>query len=184
MKLNVRTITVAFGLAALAACGGSDEPTQAAPTPPPAEDPDTTEAQPAAGEETPTETAETAEATDASAEFAGLPEPYASADFARGKRVFLQCQSCHTLEEGAPVVLGPNLYGVFDRKVGEGDFDYSNALQEADFEWTPDQLDQWLASPRNFLPGNKMSFSGLTRPDDRTAVIAYIMSQTGYEAAE
>ncbi|MEQ9527031.1 MAG: hypothetical protein RIF42_01360 [Parvibaculaceae bacterium] len=80
--------------------------------------------------------------------------------------------------------LGPILYGLFDRKVGEGSYAFSDELVVAFLEWTPDQLDQWLARPRDFLPGNKMSFAGLTRPDDRTAVIAYIMSQTGYEASE
>lgn len=183
MRTGFVAMAAGLGLALAACGGGNDEPAEAAPIPPPAEDtsevdtaaaPDATPpASPAAGDE-----------SAPAAEFAGLPEPYASADFSRGKRVFLQCQSCHTLEEGGPVVLGPNLHGLFSRKVGEGSYDYSEALQEADFEWTPEQLDEWLARPRDFLPGNKMSFAGLTRPDDRTAVIAYIMSQTGYEASE
>ncbi|WP_233356007.1 c-type cytochrome [Henriciella aquimarina] len=175
----------ALGLAAglLAACGGSgeSEPQADAPTPP-------AESESATTPETPAETdaasepSETAEAEPAANEFAGLPEPYASADYDRGRRIFYQCQSCHTLEEGGQAVLGPNLYGLFDREVGtkEG-FDYSPALQEADFTWTPEQLEQWLANPREFLPGNRMSFAGVRRPDDRTAVIAYIMAETGYE---
>lgn len=182
MRTSVLAFAIAAGMAVLTACGGSgDEPTTAAQTPPP--EAGTSEVQTA---ETPeaTPTAAPAEA-ETSSQFAGFPEPYASADFDRGKRVFLQCQSCHTLTEGGPVVLGPNLYGLFGRKVGSSaGFEYSDALKEADFVWTPDQLDQWLTRPRDFLPGNKMSFAGVTRPDDRTAVIAYIMSQTGYEASE
>jgi len=93
----------------------------------------------------------------------------------------MQCSSCHSLAEGGPTLLGPNLYGMFDRKVGEHEgFDYSKALQDADFEWTPEQLDQWLASPRNFLPGNRMSFAGVPREDQRAAIVAYVMSETGY----
>ena len=168
------------GLAITTGCGGSD--TGGAEDAAPAQE----EAAPAA--ETPEPATETAPADGAeaaeagSAQFAGFPAPYASADYARGKRIFKQCKTCHTLEEGGPTVLGPNLYGVFGREVGamEG-FSYSEPLQEADFTWTPEQLDQWLTNPRAFLPGNRMSFSGVRRPDDRTAVIAYIMSETGYE---
>ncbi|MEM5516195.1 c-type cytochrome [Henriciella sp. AS95] len=179
MRTSIAAIALAMGLSVVTACGGSgEEPAEAAPTPP--AETDTSDADASAPAET--ETAELTEAS-GSAEFAGLPEPYASADFDRGKRVFFQCQSCHTLTEGGDVVLGPNLYGLFGREVGtSGDFEYSTALQEADFEWTPEKLDQWLTRPRDFLPGNNMSFAGVQRPDDRTAVIAYVMTQTGYEA--
>ena len=114
--------------------------------------------------------------TEASEAFAALPEPYKSADYNRGRRTFKLCQSCHTLAEG-----GPNLYGVFGRQIGgvEG-FTYSKAVQDSDIIWTPEILAEWLESPRNFLPGNKMSFAGVRKPDDRTAVIAYIMAETGY----
>lgn len=181
--MTFRTTAIAAFLAAgvLTACGGSEEPAAQAPA---AETPPAETAAPA---ETPAETAapaapaaETAEA-DTSAQFANFPEPYASADYATGKRVFMQCSSCHSLAEGGPTLLGPNLHGVFNRKIGslEG-YDYSAALKEADFEWTPDKLEEWLASPRNFVPGNKMSFAGVPRPDQRHAVIAYIMSETNY----
>ena len=117
----------------------------------------------------------------ASDAFAGLPEPYMSADYNRGRRTFKLCQSCHTLNEGGQNLVGPNLYGVFGREIGgvEG-FTYSRAVQDSDIIWTPEILAEWLESPRNFLPGNKMSFAGVRKPEDRTAVIAYIMAETGY----
>ena len=117
----------------------------------------------------------------ASEAFAALPEPYKSADYNRGKRTFKLCQSCHTLADGGPNLVGPNLYGVFGRQIGavEG-FTYSKAVQDSDIVWTPEILAEWLESPRNFLPGNKMSFAGVRKPEDRTAVIAYIMAETGY----
>lgn len=118
---------------------------------------------------------------EASEAFAALPEPYKSADYNRGRRTFKLCQSCHTLNEGGQNLVGPNLYGVFGQEIGavEG-FTYSKAVQESDLVWTPEILAEWLESPRNFLPGNKMSFAGVRKPDDRTAVIAYIMAETGY----
>jgi len=154
----------------LTACGG-ESPTSSEPT---AQD-TSTPATPVAAE-----TAAPVE-QEASEAFAALPEPYRSADYNRGRRTFKLCQSCHTLNEGGQNLVGPNLYGVFGREIGavEG-FTYSKAVQESDLVWTPEVLAEWLESPRNFLPGNKMSFAGVRKPDDRTAVIAYIMAETGY----
>jgi len=124
-------------------------------------------------------------APDPSEAFAALPEPYKSADYNAGKRTFKLCQSCHTLAEGGPNLVGPNLYGIFGKEIGavEG-FTYSKAVEESDIIWTPEILAEWLESPRNFLPGNRMSFAGVRKPTDRTAVIAYIMAETGYAPAE
>jgi len=119
--------------------------------------------------------------TTASEAFAALPEPFKSADYNRGRRTFKLCQSCHTVTADGQNLVGPNLYGVFGRQIGTVDgFTYSKAVQESDIIWTPEILEEWLESPRNFLPGNKMSFAGVRKPEDRTAVIAYIMAETGY----
>lgn len=114
-------------------------------------------------------------------EFAGLPAPYDRADYAAGRRTFKLCGSCHTLEAGAPHLMGPNLHGLFGREVGSlSTFGYSRALVEAEFSWTPDMVDAWLANPETFLEGNRMRFSGVRDPGDRKAVIAYLMAETGY----
>jgi len=52
-------------------------------------------------------------------------------------------------------------------------------LRQADFQWTPEALDQWLANPRGYLPGNAMSFVGLARESDRRDLIAYLAAETG-----
>ena len=110
-----------------------------------------------------------------------LPAPYADADYARGRRTFKLCQSCHTLAPEGQNLVGPPLYGIFGRQIGASEgFAYSSTVSEADFIWTPEKLDEWLTSPRNFLPGNKMAFSGVRKPQDRLAVIAYIMLESGY----
>ena len=125
--------------------------------------------------------AEPAAATD----FAGLPAPYNTADLAKGKRTWKLCQSCHLTKEGAGHLVGPNLHGIFGHEAGTAEgFAYSDALKAADFTWTPDQLDHWLENPNSFLPGNRMTFAGVRRPEDRIAVIAYLMTETGYSAPE
>lgn len=112
-------------------------------------------------------------------------EMIANADLNKGKRVFLRCRSCHNIAEGEAHKQGPNLYGMFGRKVGSvDDFkNYSDALKTADFIWSRDRLDAWLQSPREFLPGNRMSFVGLPKADDRINLIGYLLAETGGEPA-
>lgn len=108
-----------------------------------------------------------------------LPAPYDAADLANGKRVFAQCRSCHTVVSGGPNLIGPNLHGLFGRRIGSRpDYTYSQAARGAGFQWEPARLEQWLTDPRGFLPGTKMTFPGVKDPDDRRDVIAYLMVET------
>lgn len=158
---------------ALAGCGGSD-PAPATPLEPSATAPSAPVAAPAA--------APAAAPGEPSPEFASLPAPYNTANYAVGARTWKLCQSCHLTAEGAGNLVGPNLHGIFDRQVAtvEG-FAYSPALSAETFMWTPEQLDHWLENPRTFVPGNRMSFSGVRREADRLGVIAYLMVETGYQ---
>ena len=112
---------------------------------------------------------------------AALPAPYNSGDLENGRRVFARCRSCHTITEGGPNMTGPNLYGLFGSTVGTHEkYRYSNALKDADFVWDAEKLDEWLLRPRDFLPGNKMSFVGIASEQDRKDVIAFLKVETGY----
>ncbi|HKY94522.1 MAG TPA: cytochrome c family protein [Kiloniellales bacterium] len=138
--------------------------------------PETTTTEPAASGST-TEPAETQQAQ------AGTPDPalreaIAGADLAAGEKVAKQCFTCHSFEKGGPNKVGPNLYGVIGSSFGhlEG-FNYSKAFQDARAAgrtWTYEELAGYLANPKAFLPGNKMTFVGLKKPDQLAAVIAYL----------
>ena len=106
---------------------------------------------------------------------ASLPVPYNEGDLANGRRQFAKCRSCHVIEKGGDNRVGPAVHGIFGRTAGTAaGFAYSPALKGAGFVWDGGKLDQWLADPKGFLPGNRMTFVGLKQEKDRRDVIAYI----------
>lgn len=81
-------------------------------------------------------------------------------------------------------MVGPNLHAFFGTVAGtRPGFDYSEALGQADFVWTPRALDAWLAQPNRFLPGNRMSFIGVSDADDRADLIAWLLETAGSQDA-
>ena len=107
----------------------------------------------------------------------------AAADPARGEQVFKKCTSCHTINEGGANGIGPNLHGVVGEAIGKGvaGYAFSSALADHGGEWTFDNLNEWLASPKKFAPGTKMTFAGLSKPEDRANLIVYLNSQGSNE---
>jgi cytochrome c len=98
----------------------------------------------------------------------------------RGQIIFKRCQACHTLGEGERHRVGPNLYGFYGAVAGsKGDFNYSRAMTQSDIVWTDETLDGYLTRPSDYMPGNRMSFIGLKKQEDRDAVIEYMKSKTG-----
>lgn len=110
-----------------------------------------------------------------------LPALLSNADLDKGRVLFLQCRACHGLEQGGANKVGPNLYGIFGQKAGSvPGFAYSEALAGADIVWSAEALDDWLARPSDFMPGNRMVFAGIRKPEDRANLIAYLKQETGY----
>jgi cytochrome c len=102
----------------------------------------------------------------------------AAADVAKGADVFKQCTACHTINQGGASGVGPNLYASVGKPHGHvPGFAYSDALKSVPGTWTFEALDSWLASPRKYAPGTKMTFAGIADPQDRANVIAYLNSQ-------
>lgn len=103
-----------------------------------------------------------------------LEELLASADPAAGEKVFAKCKACHKMDgtDGT----GPHLNGVVDRaKAASAGFAYSDAiLAVSDQAWNAANLDGFLKNPRGYMPGTKMSFAGLPKPEDRANLIAWL----------
>ena len=119
------------------------------------------------------------EPQDTAEEAPDLATLFASADAAKGERVFNQCRACHMLEDGQNGV-GPHLYGVVARDVGSvEDFNYSGALSEVADVWTAAELSAFLENPSNYAPGTSMGYAGLSKAEDRVNVIAYLDETDG-----
>ncbi|MBX7528537.1 c-type cytochrome [Qipengyuania vesicularis] len=113
-----------------------------------------------------------------------LAEVLQTADAAAGERVFAKCTACHTIDQGGANGIGPNLYGIMGKAIGGGaaGFAYSSALSEKGGEWSWENMDAWLESPRGFANGTKMSFAGLSKIEDRANVMEFMATYGGAPA--
>jgi cytochrome c len=136
-----------------------------------------------------TETAAPADATAAPADTAAAPAEapaaatpvsYASltGDAAAGEKTFAQCKACHQAVEGKNGV-GPSLAGIVGRTAGQvAGFSYSAANKGSGVTWTEETMFEYLEAPQKFMPGTKMAFAGLKKPQDRANVIAYLKTKS------
>lgn len=102
---------------------------------------------------------------------------WAEGDVEKGKSVFKRCAACHVVDAEKNKA-GPHLVGIIDRKAGvvEG-FNYSKPLMskaEEGLVWDKASLDKYLEKPKDFIPKGKMAFAGLSKPEDRVNIIAYL----------
>ena len=101
----------------------------------------------------------------------------ASAKVDAGAAAAKKCQACHIFDSSDANKIGPGLYDVYGRQAGtHPDFSYSDALKAHDAKWTAEELDKFLTAPRSYISGTKMAFAGISKPDQRADVIAYLHS--------
>jgi len=104
----------------------------------------------------------------------------ASADAAKGEQVFKKCAACHNADPGGANALGPALFGTMGKAVaGHPGFAYSDALKGVGGSWDWDNMSAWLANPKKFAPGTKMTFAGLSNPEDRANLLLFLNSRGG-----
>eukprot|EP00996_Jenningsia_fusiforme_P003129 NODE_3936_length_891_cov_26.270784_g3624_i0.p1 GENE.NODE_3936_length_891_cov_26.270784_g3624_i0~~NODE_3936_length_891_cov_26.270784_g3624_i0.p1 ORF type:complete len:120 (-),score=24.48 NODE_3936_length_891_cov_26.270784_g3624_i0:137-496(-) len=109
----------------------------------------------------------------------GSDEQLPLGDPERGKRLWLtRAAQCHSMKKDDNR-MGPTLYGIIGSQAGKAEgFWYSEANLASDVVWTEQALSQFLENPRKYMPGTKMAFAGLKKPQDRADLIAY-MKQAG-----
>ena len=102
----------------------------------------------------------------------------ATADIAKGEAAFKKCSACHTIAPGGANGIGPNLWASMGKPHGHvAGFSYSDALKSIPGNWDFEGMDKWLANPKKYAPGTKMTFAGLSNPEERANLIAYLNAQ-------
>jgi cytochrome c len=103
----------------------------------------------------------------------------ADGDPARGQRLFGACAACHSLQSDQNMT-GPSLAGLWQRKAGsvETFARYSAALKSANIVWDDKTLDQWITDPQHVVPGNQMTFAGITDASQRADLLAFLKKAT------
>ena len=109
----------------------------------------------------------------------------AAANIEAGKKAFAKCATCHTVDKGGANKVGPNLWGIVGAPHAHAaGFAYSNPMKAKAAEpWDFEDINQFIAAPRAYLPGTKMSFAGVARAGERADIIAYLRSLSDNPAA-
>jgi cytochrome c len=132
----------------------------------------TTEEEPAAEQEAAAEPAEPA-----AEEGSAIAALLAAADAEAGRKTFKKCAACHGVDKGGRNKVGPNLWGVVGREsAAAAGYKYSSALAALGGTWGYEELDQFLANPKGYLSGTKMTYRGLKQAGDRANVILFLRS--------
>ena len=96
-------------------------------------------------------------------------------DVASGEKIFKKCAACHSINKGGENKIGPMLYNVVGRNVGEvNDYKYSKALASYKKKWTFEELNGFLLKPAKWVKGTKMAYAGLRKEKDRASIIKYL----------
>jgi cytochrome c len=100
----------------------------------------------------------------------------AAADPEEGQKLLKKCTACHSFDSGGPNKVGPNLWNIVNKPIASADgFGYSASLEGmADKTWTYENLNGFLHKPKQWAEGTKMGFAGISKPEQRADLIAYL----------
>ena len=87
-----------------------------------------------------------------------------------------QCASCHNFAQGGANGVGPNLWGIVGANHARvAGFNYSAANRAlAEKPWGYEELNAFIANPREAMPGTRMAFAGLRNAQQRAELIAFL----------
>ena len=92
-----------------------------------------------------------------------------------GKKVFKKCTACHVVAKGGKNKIGPVLYGVLGRQSAAiSDYKYSNGLLSIEKKWSLINLYYFLEKPKEWAPGTKMSYRGISDSQKLLNTVKYL----------
>jgi cytochrome c len=96
-------------------------------------------------------------------------------DVDKGQHSFGKCLPCHSIGPGAENKVGPELNGLDGRHSGTApNFTFSDANKSSGIVWGEAKFKEYIRDPRGVIPGTKMSFAGITNPQEINALWAYL----------
>ena len=99
----------------------------------------------------------------------------AAQDVEKGQRSFNKCLPCHAVGPGAETKVGPELNGLDGRHAGTAaNFNYSNANKSSGLVWDEATFKDYIRSPQAKIPGTKMTFAGISNPQEIDDLWAYL----------
>ena len=105
-----------------------------------------------------------------------IPAP-ATGSPAAPPAAYARCASCHSAAKGGNADIGPNLYGVAGSKAGaRAGYDYSPALKASGVVWTKATIAAFIANPQAVAKGTQMPNPGISKPADREAIAAWLVT--------
>jgi cytochrome c len=96
-------------------------------------------------------------------------------DAAKGQHSFGKCLPCHSIGPGATNKVGPELNGLDGRHSGTApNFNYSDANKNSGIVWGETTFKPYIRDPRGVIPGTKMTFAGITNPQEIDDLWVYL----------
>ena len=91
------------------------------------------------------------------------------------KFVTKNCSACHTFNLPIKNKVGPSLAKIMNRKIGSIEsYKYSNALKNIEENWSYKNLYLFLEKPKEWAPGTKMSYRGISKQENLANVLKYL----------
>lgn len=103
----------------------------------------------------------------------------AASDVAKGEKLAIICQACHSFDKEGANRIGPALHNVVGRKIASvSSYKYSDAMANTKGTWDLKTLDKYLTEPMKMVPGTLMVFPGIKDASDRAALLAWLRLQS------
>ncbi len=104
-----------------------------------------------------------------------IEELMKTANAEAGRNIAKKCLACHSLDKSKINKVGPHLWNIVGAEKGKvNNYKYSSALSSKEGIWDEESLFHFLHKPGQYIPGTKMFFIGLNKPQDIANVIMFL----------